>query len=89
VKHATRSAYFKWRHPAPELIPCAVRWYVHYSLSFYDVEELLAERGLEADHTTIWRWFNVKSRTGTTAAPSSQAVFTNVFQLVTGVSLAF
>ena len=27
-----------------------------YSLSFRDVEELLGERGLQADHTTIWRW---------------------------------
>ena len=35
---------------------CAVRWYLRYSLSFRDVEELLGERGLEADHTTIWRW---------------------------------
>jgi IS6 family transposase len=41
---------------APELILCAVRWYLRYSLSLRDVEELLAERGLEVDHTTIWRW---------------------------------
>jgi hypothetical protein len=34
----------------------AVRWYLRYSLSLRDVEELLAERGLEADHTPIWRW---------------------------------
>ncbi len=47
---------FKWRQTAPELILCAVRWYLRYSLSLRDVEELLAERGLEADHTTIWRW---------------------------------
>ena len=40
----------------PELILCAVRWYLRYSLSLRDVEELLAERGLAADHTTIWRW---------------------------------
>jgi len=32
-----------------------VRWYLRYSLSLRDVEELLAERGLEVDHTTIWR----------------------------------
>jgi IS6 family transposase len=38
------------------MILCAVRWYLRYSLSLRDVEELLAERGLEADHTTIWRW---------------------------------
>ena len=35
---------------------CAVRWYLRYSLSLRDVEELFAERGLEADHTTVWRW---------------------------------
>jgi IS6 family transposase len=33
-----------------------VRWYRRYSLSLRDVEELLAERGLAADYTTIWRW---------------------------------
>jgi transposase-like protein len=33
-----------------------VRWYLRYSLSLRDVEELLTERGLEADHTTVWRW---------------------------------
>jgi len=56
VKNATRPAIFKWRQTAPELILCAVRWYLRYSLSLRDVEELFAERGLEADHTTIWRW---------------------------------
>jgi IS6 family transposase len=55
VKHATRPAIFKWRQTAPELILCAVRWYLRYWLSLRDVEELLAERGLAADHTTIWR----------------------------------
>ena len=38
------------------MILCAVRLYLRYSLSFRDVEELLRERGLEVDHTTIWRW---------------------------------
>jgi IS6 family transposase len=56
MKNATRPAIFKWRQTAPELILCAVRWYLRYSLSLRDVEELLAERGLEADHTTVWRW---------------------------------
>ncbi|MGD0291948.1 MAG: IS6 family transposase, partial [Candidatus Binataceae bacterium] len=56
MKQTTRPAIFKWRQTAPELILCAVRWYLRYSLSLRDVEELLAERGLEADHTTIWRW---------------------------------
>ena len=56
MKDVTRPAIFKWRQTAPELILCAVRWYLRYSLSLRDVEELLEERGLEADHTTVWRW---------------------------------
>ena len=56
MKHATRPAIFKWRQTVPELILCAMRWYLRYSLSLRDVEELLAERSLQADHTTIWRW---------------------------------
>ena len=56
MKQAIRPAIFKWRQTEPALILCAVRWYLRYSLSFRDVEELLRERGLEADHTTIWRW---------------------------------
>ena len=35
------------------LILCAVRWYLRYSLSLRDVEELLEERGLHVDHTTV------------------------------------
>jgi transposase-like protein len=34
----------------------AVRWYLRYGLSYRDVEELLAERGIEVDHVTIYRW---------------------------------
>ena len=56
MKKAIRPAIFKGRQTETELIVCAVRWYLRYSLSLRDVEELLSERGLEADHTTIWRW---------------------------------
>ena len=56
MNNATRPVIFKWRQTAPGLILCAVRWYLRYSLSLRDVEELLNERGLEADHTTVWRW---------------------------------
>ena len=56
MKKTIRPAIFKWRQTEPELILCAVRCYLPYSLSFRDVEELLSERGLKADHTTIWRW---------------------------------
>jgi transposase-like protein len=34
----------------------AVRWYLRYGLSYRDVEELLAERSIEVDHVTVFRW---------------------------------
>jgi len=51
-----RPPLFKWRHYEPAIITCAVGWYLRFSLSYRDVEELLTERGIPADHTTIWRW---------------------------------
>src|SRR5256885_13925876 len=50
------SGLFKWRQFEPEVILLAVGWYLRFSLSYRDVEELLAERGLHADHVTLWRW---------------------------------
>jgi len=47
---------FKWRHFEAEIILICLRWYLRYSLSYRDVEELMAERGLSVDHTTIYRW---------------------------------
>jgi transposase-like protein len=47
---------FKWRQFEPEVILLAVGWYLRFSLSYRDVEELLGERGLHADHVTVWRW---------------------------------
>ena len=43
-------------YPFPrEVILLAMRWYLRYGLSYRDVEELLAERGLGVDHVTIYR----------------------------------
>jgi IS6 family transposase len=39
-----------------QVIVTSVRWYLRFSLSLRDLEELMAERGLSVDHTTIWRW---------------------------------
>ena len=50
------SGLFKWRQFEPEVILLAVGWYLRFSLSYRDVEELLAERGVHADHVTVWRW---------------------------------
>jgi transposase, IS6 family len=47
---------FKWRHYEAEIILLCVRWYVRYSLSYRDLEEMMRERGLHVDHTTIYRW---------------------------------
>jgi transposase-like protein len=38
------------------VIVLAVRWYLRFGLSYRDVEELLAERGVEVDHVTLYRW---------------------------------
>jgi transposase, IS6 family len=51
----SRSALAGFRFPA-EVIVVAVRWYLRYGLSYRDVEELLAERGVQVDHVTIYRW---------------------------------
>ena len=50
-----RSAFAGFRFPA-EVITVAVRWYLRYGLSYRDAEELLAERGVEVDHVTVYRW---------------------------------
>jgi transposase-like protein len=67
---------FKWRQSEPEVILLAVGWCLRFSLSYRDVEELLAERGLHADHVTIWRcagvtipWRPVETRVGYSAMP--------------------
>jgi transposase, IS6 family len=47
---------FKWRHLQADIILLCVRWYLRYALSYRDLEEMLLERGLHVDHTTIYRW---------------------------------
>ena len=46
---------FKGRHFESELIILCVRWYLRYKLSYRDVVEMMAERGLSLAHTTILR----------------------------------
>ena len=52
----TTQTPFKWRHFEPEVSLLCIRWYLRYSLSYRDLEEIMAERGLSVDHTTIYRW---------------------------------
>jgi len=48
---------FKGRHFQADIILICTRWYLRYALSYRDIEELMTERGLSVDHTTIYRWF--------------------------------
>jgi len=48
------SAFAGFRFPV--VIVLAVRWYLRYGLSYRDIEEPLAERGVELDHVTVYRW---------------------------------
>lgn len=50
------STPFKWRHFQADIILLCVHWYLRYSLSYRDLEEIMLERGLHIDHTTIYRW---------------------------------
>jgi transposase-like protein len=50
-----RSAFTGFRFP-PHVIVLAVRWYLRFGLSYRDVEELLADRGIQVDHVSIYRW---------------------------------
>jgi IS6 family transposase len=52
---AVPSAFAGFRFPS-QVIILAVRWYLRFDLSYRDVEELLAERGVEVDHVTVYRW---------------------------------
>jgi transposase-like protein len=52
---SARSAFAGFCFP-PDVIVLAVRWYLRFAPSYRDVEELLAERGIQVDHVTIYRW---------------------------------
>jgi transposase-like protein len=53
----TSNSAFATRYYFPsDVIVLAVRWYLRFALSYRDIEELLAERGIEVDHTSIYRW---------------------------------
>ncbi|MDP0907594.1 IS6 family transposase, partial [Klebsiella pneumoniae] len=47
---------FKGRHFQQDIILWAVRWYCKYGISYRELQEMLAERSVNVDHTTIYRW---------------------------------
>jgi transposase, IS6 family len=52
----SRPALFRGRHFQDHVIVLCVRWYLRYCLTLRDLEELMAERGLSVDHSTVGRW---------------------------------
>jgi transposase-like protein len=56
MREAAMAISFKGAHFPPEVILMGVRWYVAYPLSTRHVEELMKERGVDVDHSTINRW---------------------------------
>ncbi|CCA90962.1 IS6 family transposase [Novosphingobium sp. PP1Y] len=55
-RHSGKRLLFKGRHFEGSLIMLCVRWYLAYGLSLRDLEEMIAERGVAVDHSTIHRW---------------------------------
>ena len=52
----SQPALFRGRHFRSEIIILCLRWYLRYPLSYRDLEEMMTERGLSVDHSTIARW---------------------------------
>jgi transposase-like protein len=51
---------FKWRQSEGEIILWAVRWYCRYGISYRDLEQMMGERGVPLDHSTIHRWVSAR-----------------------------
>ncbi len=51
-----KNKLIKWKHFNKDIILVCVRWYLKYSLSFRDLEEIMLERGIDVSHSTILRW---------------------------------
>ncbi len=56
VLEGKRVSDFKWRHFQGRVILWAVRWYCRYGISYRDIEQMMGERGVSVDHSTIYRW---------------------------------
>src|SRR2546430_6770656 len=56
TKPITRDPIYRRRGFDAEIIELCVRWYISYRLSYRDLVELMADRGVAVSHTTIMRW---------------------------------
>jgi transposase-like protein len=55
-KAIARDPIYRRRRFQPEIIELCVRWYLTYRLSYRDLVEMMAERGVVISHSTILRW---------------------------------
>jgi transposase, IS6 family len=55
-EHNLANNLFKWKHFESDIILLCIRWYLKYPLSYRNLVEMMAERGLSISHTTILRW---------------------------------
>jgi hypothetical protein len=62
-----RPLLFRKRKLEPDVIVTCIPRYLRFSLSLRDLEELMAERCLAVDHTSIWRWVQAYSLRGIVA----------------------
>jgi transposase-like protein len=69
-----RPALFRKQQFEPAVIVTCVRWYLRFSLSLRDVEELMAERNLAVDHTTVWCWVQAGDSEAITGQLKSSAL---------------
>jgi hypothetical protein len=97
VRNLTRDPIYRRRRFQSEVIELCVRWYLTYRLSYRDLVEMMAERGIIISHSTILRWVQryVEAVEGTgalkpliTLLPTSAAAAPNATSLVTGSVVA-
>jgi transposase, IS6 family len=66
-------AVFRWRHFAGEIILWAVRWYCRYGISYRELEEMMGERGVAVDHTTLYVGRSATRRSSRSVRPGTAA----------------
>lgn len=64
---------FKGRHFDKSVILLCVRWYLADNLSLRDLKEIMAERGIRMDHSTVHRWFCISARSYLSASIEGSA----------------
>jgi transposase-like protein len=56
IVKAGKKNLFKGRQFTTEIILWAVRWYLQFLISYRDLERIFSDRGIQVDHTTLFRW---------------------------------